>query len=172
MPRFYKTKKYDITIGSNDSEALTGSAASDVMFGGGGNDYLLGGFGNDYLFGGAGNDVLFGGDGNDNLWGGSGADILNGGAGNDRIRMNDGDTGIGGAGADTFKFDAASAGNITISDFDASEGDVLAIRGDTSFTAEQGLNHTVITFEAGAVLELYGVTLEEVMADPDLFGLG
>jgi len=61
--------------------------------------------GNEQAFGLAGNDTLIGGDGDDRLDGGKGDDIL-----------------TGGAGADIFVY---SGGNDTITDFNASEGDVL-----------------------------------------------
>lgn len=74
-----------------------------------GNDVLVGNDGDNYLYGGAGDDVIYGGAGDDTLVGGAGDDTL-----------------TGGEGADTFLF-TNNGGVDTITDFDASEGDVLDI---------------------------------------------
>jgi len=68
--------------------------------------------------GGAGNDSLTGGTGNDTFIGGTGDDILSGGAGNNTL--------TGGLGADIFRLDID--GFAAITDFNASEGDVVQIQ--------------------------------------------
>lgn len=64
-----------------------------------------------------GADVLYGQAGDDTLIGGAGDDILIGGAGNNSL--------TGGAGADTFKWTKGDLGQDSITDFNASEGDVI-----------------------------------------------
>ncbi|WP_372674981.1 G8 domain-containing protein [Aquicoccus sp.] len=80
-----------------------------------------GGPGNDYLKGTDDDDRLDGGAGTDRIWGNDGDDILLGGPGDDKL--------WGGAGADTFVFNPASLGDGSddIKDFDADEGDVIAL---------------------------------------------
>ena len=95
---------------------ITGSSLRNVLEGLGGDDVLEGLGGNDSLYGGAGNDDLFGGTGKDLLVGGTGIDYL-----------------TGDSGADTFKFNSiAEAGfgsrRDVITDFRASEGDVIDLR--------------------------------------------
>ncbi|MCO6418579.1 hypothetical protein JYK14_20800 [Siccirubricoccus sp. KC 17139] len=98
------------TAGSGD-DRLVGGAYADSLAGGGGQDALQGGAGNDTLLGGAGDDTLLGGAGQDVLTGGSGADrfVLQG-------------TGVV----------ESSLGSIDrITDFNAAEGDLLILRGQT-----------------------------------------
>lgn len=78
---------------------------------------------NDYLTGSEGDDVLVGYAGTDRIWGGNGNDILIGDQGSDKL--------FGGSGADTFVLKAWDVGQGVddIKDFDASEGDILAIIG-------------------------------------------
>ncbi|MDD9901095.1 MAG: type I secretion C-terminal target domain-containing protein, partial [Alphaproteobacteria bacterium] len=66
--------------------------------------------GDDVLDGGAGDDAIFGQEGNDTITGGAGSDYLS-----------------GGSGADTFVLNAVGEGVDTITDFNATEGDVLDI---------------------------------------------
>ena len=73
-------------------------------------DTIEGWTGNDAVVGGAGNDRINAGDGNDSILGGAGADTL---------------TGEGGA--DRFIYNAAAEGGDTITDFTASQGDVIAV---------------------------------------------
>ncbi|MCZ8375765.1 MAG: Hint domain-containing protein [Beijerinckiaceae bacterium] len=96
---------------------VDGQAGDDIIIGGAGADILSGGLGNDILSGGGGADILNGGRGADILLGGGGADILDGGAGSDIL--------TGGAGGDVFRF--LNVGNDIVTDFKASQGDVLQI---------------------------------------------
>jgi Ca2+-binding RTX toxin-like protein len=102
--------------GNAGANSLTGTAYDDALLGGAGNDTLTAGTGNDTLDGSLGNDTLSAGDGNDTLVGGAGADSLSGGNGDDLFLVGTtadlvaGDAIAGGAGFDTLRFDAVTAG--------------------------------------------------------------
>ncbi|MEP3674712.1 S8 family serine peptidase [Sulfitobacter sp.] len=145
-------------VPTNYDESLTGTTGNDTLRGDGGDEWIEAGLGDDYLVGNAGDDFLLAGEGddkvragadNDQIWGEAGSDILigqdgndylSGGTGSDNLRGDDGNDTLdggagsdvmqGGDGADTFVFNVLDAGEIdTISDFDASEGDVILIEG-------------------------------------------
>jgi len=96
---------------------------------------LRGGEGDDLLTGGPGAERLTGGPGNDLLIGGGGRDTLDGGPGDDRIVLSEDAIAFGGAGADTFVISAPAVLDHpdtllgTIFDFNAGEGDRLALSG-------------------------------------------
>ena len=72
--------------------------------------------------------VHIGEDGDDFLDGGAGDDMLYGGAGDDILIFGDGEDGLtGGSGADVFALTLIDEFIDTLSDFDASEGDVINI---------------------------------------------
>lgn len=111
-------------LGLDGNDNVIGSDNSDVINGNTGNDLIEAGPGNDFIRGGKGNDILIGSSGNDYLVGDFGMDVLS-----------------GGSGADTFIFrtqtavapgDLASADVIV--DFNANEGDRLAIAGQISLS--------------------------------------
>lgn len=79
--------------------------------------------------GGSGDDTIWGTQADEEILGGSGDDVIFGGAGRDRV--------TGGTGADTFEFTRTSTGT-TVTDFDASEGDMLRFynRGGAIFDAD------------------------------------
>ena len=97
----------------------SGTHGPDDLAGAGGNDVLSGGRGDDVLRGLGGDDALYGDSGDDELLGGDGDDELDGGSGDD--------TYTGGAGADRFVFSPDGPGDKIITDFDASEGDVIVL---------------------------------------------
>ncbi|KLU36623.1 hypothetical protein AB595_12725 [Massilia sp. WF1] len=101
---------------NNAEDVLQGNNGNDTLNGYGGTDVLYGGNGNDKLNGGAGIDYLYGDNGDDSLDGGADGDYLTGGKGNDIL--------TGGTGADKFVF-APQSGNDRITDFKASDGDML-----------------------------------------------
>jgi Ca2+-binding RTX toxin-like protein len=112
---------FSFTDNAAGNLTLQGTAGADSLTGGAGADRLLGLAGNDTLNGGGGDDALNGAAGADKLNGGAGIDYLVGGAGADLL--------AGGAGADRFAFLALGERGDTISDFKASEGDRLDLRG-------------------------------------------
>ena len=99
--------------------SFTAGSGSDGLVGGAGADSLAGAAGDDALQGGAGADSLAGGDGADTLLGGAGADVLSGGTGADLFILQ----GSGG-------LDSSLAAPDRIQDFNAAEGDRLALRGE------------------------------------------
>ncbi|HEX2580682.1 MAG TPA: calcium-binding protein [Dongiaceae bacterium] len=111
---FFNMETY---VGSSFDDRLFGGWSNDTIDGGAGNDYFRAGIGDDVLTGGDGNDLIFAGPGTDNVYGGNNNDYLNGGAsGDDVLYGGNGDDVIeeysglntlaGGAGRDTFVFDA------------------------------------------------------------------
>lgn len=124
----------DSLRGEDGADTLSGDAGNDTLIGGANNDLMSGGEGSDAIACDTGNDVATGGAGADRLFGGAGddtlsgfdlngaggtdaaidgADWLSGGDGNDSLILGRGDTGTGGAGADTFILAATSNGDAT-----------------------------------------------------------
>ena len=141
-------------------ENVWGSLYSDKIVGTDDRNFLIGGGGHDNVEGRGGNDVIYGGWGHDVLDGGNGNDYLNGGHYND--------TYTGGAGADTFVFHQHAD---TITDFDASEGDMVAFddyrwggghKTDAQLLAYATVvdGNLVFDFGNGHTLTLTGVTDE------------
>ncbi|MEA5496634.1 peptidylprolyl isomerase [Limnoraphis robusta Tam1] len=130
----------DVINGNQGNDTITGEAGNDYIFGGQDNDLINGGDGNDILNGNRGEDVISGGNGDDFIRGGQGNDVLNGDAGNDYLIGDLGsDTMTGGAGADTFMLRLDESVGVRdfnavdrITDFNAGEGDRIAIVGDIS----------------------------------------
>jgi len=126
------------------------------------NGELVGAGGRETLIGNNGNDVLRGQGDNDTLQGLNGADILFGGTGNDILE--------GGANNDIFAL-VAGDGNDTIQDFNAAEGDTLAMAGFgvTTFAAlqshlsQQGAD-VLINFGAQGSFLLKDTLLAEITA--------
>ncbi len=127
------TEDNDIIYGYEENDFILAGAGDDLAFGGPGNDGILGGLGSDFLFGDSGHDWLEGGPGDDHLFGGLGNDVLYGGPGIDIL--------TGGAGGDTFvigtqteddlinhpTYGTVAPGLTVITDFQASEGDLLNV---------------------------------------------
>ncbi|WP_162249990.1 calcium-binding protein [Methylobacterium sp. Leaf456] len=151
----------DIIYGARSADLLSGGDGNDLIWGDRGNDRLNGGRGADILRGGANDDVLSGDDGADLLDGEAGIDTLFGGAGNDLLRLGAGDTGTGGAGADTF----AITGNATIADFSVADPlekiDLRGIKAATGFTT---LGITQVGADASVVVGGVTILLKNVKA--------
>ncbi|MBR2180148.1 MAG: hypothetical protein IJ862_07135 [Selenomonadaceae bacterium] len=84
---------------------------------------------------------IVGGSGADSLSGGGGADTLNGGKGNDTL--------TGGAGKDVFFF-ASSEGNDVITDYSATQGDLIRL-GTSSISTSTSGNNVILTVGTGKV---------------------
>ncbi|WP_279306464.1 glycoside hydrolase family 113 [Microvirga solisilvae] len=122
------------TLAANvENLVLTGTAGLT----GTGNElanHITGNDGANLLQGQAGNDTILGGGGNDTLDGGTGNDVL-----------------TGGTGADLFRFQKAG-GQDTITDFNASQGDLIDLTG----TGITGLDKFTITFNGTAYVIALG----------------
>ncbi len=128
--------------------------------GGDGNDTLInkksgkmtlqGGAGDDKLIGGKGKDLLVGGEGNDILFGHRGPNIM-----------------IGGTGSDTFVLNRGRGFNV-VKDFNALEGDKIALPKGLSFeklTLTQIGSDTLIQREHHKIGLLLGVQASSITAD-------
>jgi Ca2+-binding RTX toxin-like protein len=164
---------------------------------GGGNDIFDGGKGNDGLNGGIGDDQLNGGDDNDILVGGEGNDTLKGDAGNDTlIGINFGtvvfpaqqpeiDTLTGGIGIDEFWLgdetfvyyndgDRSTIGRDTyalITDFNASENDILQLNGAKEDYSIQVVNNSIEIYKKDSLLATTG-DLIGILQGVNSFDLG
>ena len=76
---------YNMIIGSEDDDLITGTTLPDLIFAKGGDDIISGNKSNDCILGGDGNDIIFGNGGNDNISGQGGNDIIKGHSGEDFI---------------------------------------------------------------------------------------
>jgi Ca2+-binding RTX toxin-like protein len=158
----------DSISGSNGFDDINGNQGNDTCHGNGGDDWVVGGKGDDVLYGDAGNDLVLGnlgndtldgGDGDDTLRGGQGDDLLIGGPGNDWLSGDLGnDTMIGGPGADTFH-SFKGAGIDKVLDFNAAEGDHVALDPGTAYTVHQVGVDTVVDMGGGDQLILVGVQM-------------
>lgn len=105
---------YNLIVGTDDDDSLTGTEKPDLIFGLGGHDTIQGGNQDDCLVGGDGDDViggdregengqdvLLGGPGRDELDGGNGKDLLHGGEDDDTLDGRNGQDEVrGGTGDD------------------------------------------------------------------------
>lgn len=166
------TKEADLMIGSKGSDFLFGDDGNDLLFGGNGSDILIGGAGNDILIGWNGDNLLRGGEGDDHIVSGYGKDTMFGDEGNDTFIMGIGDIATGGADADTFHFNTWRKGAVTITDFNPEE-DTLVMSGAKwrDWEIRDDGDAAAIVFETGMEVHLHGVSAEEILADPGLFGL-
>ncbi len=150
----------DVLDGRRGADRLDGGRGNDDIDGGNGSDVLVGGAGRDKLDGGAGTDNLDGGGGRDVLFGGAGNDVLMGGDGRDVLKGGDGDDVMsGGAGADTFVFKRAWDGAMSITDYDAGEGDRLSLRGVRIEDIDHVQGEVVVSLSNGATIEISGTDL-------------
>jgi Ca2+-binding RTX toxin-like protein len=162
----------DRLFGGDGEDSLSGNGKRDKLFGQGDDDLLLGGGGRDKVLGGSGDDRVYGNKGNDRLLGNLGNDTLGGGDGDDTL--------TGGSDADTFVF-SANHGSDTITDFTASDGDMLKLKtnlwtdgDDESFDLGDHLSvvdgNAVLTFDSGDMLLIEGVTdLDTIISNSELF---
>jgi Ca2+-binding RTX toxin-like protein len=119
----------DIINGLDGNDSINGGGGNDTITGGSGNDTMNGNAGNDELHAVSGNDLMHGNDDNDSLYAGAGADSLYGDNGNDTLVAGTGGALMtGGGGADTFRFNGVSGIVDTVTDFHASQADVIDLR--------------------------------------------
>jgi Ca2+-binding RTX toxin-like protein len=93
---------YNIIVGTNGNDTLTGSPVSNLILGLDGNDIIHAGPEGDCIIAGNGNSVIFGGSGNDMIIAGNGNNVIRGGTGNELIYVGTGSNIIqGGIGHNT-----------------------------------------------------------------------
>ena len=165
-------RRRDYFWGLSGHDRIAGGDENDILYGDSGNDVMTGGAGADRLEGGKGNDRIFGGDGDDLVIGSMGDDYLDEGRGHGDVEGGPGrDTLIGGEGPDAFGVDRMS-GDDVIKDFTAGPGmfDHLALRdlrwedltiADTSAGAR-------VSWAGGSVL-LEGVRKSQLAQDDFMF---
>ena len=123
----------DIIYGNQGRDTIYGGSQEDRLFGGQDADVVYGELGTDVLYGNRGNDFLYGGEKSDTLYGGQGGDILYGGGGDDVLFGGKGSDGFfGGTGSDIFVI-AGEEELSVVFDFNAAEGDRLAVAGGLKF---------------------------------------
>ncbi|MGI0008333.1 MAG: HYR domain-containing protein [Nitrosopumilaceae archaeon] len=81
---------YNLIIGGQDDDTLTGTNLADLIFGLAGVDIITGEEGDDCILAGDGDDIVFGNDGDDTVSGDNGNDIVRGGSGEDKLNGNSG----------------------------------------------------------------------------------
>ena len=93
---------YNVIMGTNNNDTLTGSPVSNLILGLGGDDIIHAGPAGDCIIAGNGNNVIFGGSGNDMIIAGNGDNIVRGSTGNELIYVGTGSNIIqGGSGHNT-----------------------------------------------------------------------
>ncbi len=93
---------YNVIIGTNSSDTLTGSPVSNLILGLDGNDTIHAGPAGDCIIAGNGNNIIFGGSGNDIIIAGNGNNVIRGSTGNELIYVGTGSNIIqGGTGHNT-----------------------------------------------------------------------
>lgn len=182
--------------GAGGNDTLDGGAGFDTLIGGLGNDIYYvdnnlddvqeaAGQGTDVVYSKASDyilatnveNVFAAGTGSIAIRGNTGNNVLVGNAGDNLLVGNQGgDTLTGGAGADTFQFTAPDFGKDKITDFSVTSGDQLSFNqsvflnfNDVMDSASQGLNGTVIAYNANNAILLMGVKLSTLSADDFTF---
>jgi len=158
----------DSIQGGTGFDNINGNLGSDTVSGGAGNDWVLGGQGADVARGDVGDDIVNGNIGADTVDGGAGADTVRGGQDDDVLRGGDGtdwlfgdrgaDTLEGGAGADFF-FVIAAGGADWVPDFNAAEGDRVAVPVGVTYVLSQLGADTVVDLGGGDQVILQNVAL-------------
>ena len=154
-----------IIDGGDGNDTITNTANS-----GNGWIWISGGNGNDTIRNsGSGFVELYGDGGNDTLYGGSSADVLYGGSEDDLLVGKGGnDTLTGGSGSDVFRLSVSynlrsgslsTSGLDTITDFDASEGDIIQLDANL-FTKVFGIKMNLGIFTAPNLISFDGSTSE------------
>ncbi|MGI0046665.1 MAG: HYR domain-containing protein [Nitrosotalea sp.] len=93
---------YNVIMGTNGNDTLTGSSVQNLILGLDGNDIIHAGPAGDCIIAGNGNSVIFGGSGNDMIIAGNGDNIIRGSTGNELVYVGTGSNIIqGGTGHNT-----------------------------------------------------------------------
>ena len=167
----------DLIDGGDGDDRLIGGNGRDTLNGGADNDFINGKASHDLIDGGNGDDDIHGANGHDTLSGGDGTDTLSGGAGNDQMSGGAGDDILtGDGGADVFIF-AAGSGNDTVTDFDASEGDVLDLSATSpgfgnidqlTASAVDTADGLLIDLGGGNSVTLTGISVADLLSAPEI----
>jgi hypothetical protein len=93
---------YNLVMGTNNSEILTGSMLPNLIIGLGGNDIIHEGPSGDCVIAGNGDNIIYAGNGTNTIYAGNGNNIIRGGSGNMLVFVGDGSNIIqGGSGQNT-----------------------------------------------------------------------
>ncbi len=96
------SSSYNLVMGTNDTEVLTGSIVPNLIIGLGGNDIIHEGPVGDCVIAGNGNNIIYAGNGTNTIYAGNGNNIIKGGSGNMQVTVGDGNNIIqGGSGQNT-----------------------------------------------------------------------
>src|SRR5574340_1224469 len=93
---------YNLVMGTNGSETLTGSMVPNLIIGLGGNDVIHEGPSGDFVIAGDGSNIIYAGNGTNTIYAGNGDNIIKGGTGNMQVFVGTGHNMIqGGSGQNT-----------------------------------------------------------------------
>lgn len=142
----------DTVTALRGSDRVQSGEGNDVVFGNQGEDFLYGNKGDDLIYGGKDADVIYGNQGEDFLYGNKGDDLIYGGKSNDWLHGGQGDDVLyGNLDADVFNL---SAGSDRVMDFEANEGDLIAIRPGIAYSLEAQGSDLLINSDIGSLLLL------------------
>ena len=146
---FVATVNGSATIGGASASVFGASGSNITLLDTSGVTYVMAGAGNETLEGAftSGSLMLFGGSGTADLVGGAGADTLTAGSGNNIL--------TGGAGANDFNFSNGFAGgNVTITDFGSSAGNLVQLFGYGANAVQTALASATGTNTGGSKITL------------------
>ncbi|MDE1769883.1 MAG: HYR domain-containing protein, partial [Thaumarchaeota archaeon] len=93
---------YNLVMGTNGTDILTGSMVPNLIIGLGGNDIIHEGPSGDCVIAGNGDNIIYAGNGTNTIYAGNGNNIIKGGSGNMAVTVGDGSNIIqGGSGQNT-----------------------------------------------------------------------
>ncbi|TRZ79650.1 MAG: HYR domain-containing protein, partial [Nitrosopumilales archaeon] len=96
------SSSYNLVMGTNDTEMLTGSMVPNLIIGLEGNDIIHEGPLGDCVIAGNGDNIIYAGNGTNTIYAGNGNNIIKGGSGNMKVIVGDGSNIIqGGSGQNT-----------------------------------------------------------------------
>ena len=146
----YGNQGLDTIAGGFGEDILYGGKDADHIYGNQGEDRLYGNFGDDLIYGGKSNDWQHGGKGEDRLYGNFGDDVIYGGRSNDWLHGGQGDDVLyGNHDADVFNL---SRGSDRVMDFEANEGDRIAIQSGVNYAIQAQGSDLLINTDIGSLL--------------------